>query len=152
MQVMELKREVQLNPARRHLAQHARRDWIVDAEEGTTVEDILKPGYWAHVASEFTPFDHVEVRLETGEWVAELIVVNSGRNYANVHLIAKHELTLLEGVAEPKSSDHEVKWKGPHLKFCVIRKSDSAPVQQGMETKEAAYAWLANHEAVSRRA
>ena len=35
-----------LNPQRFKLAEFARQDFVVEAEEGTTVEDILAPAYW----------------------------------------------------------------------------------------------------------
>ena len=66
-EVKELKRAVILNPQRRGLAEQMRQDWVVNAEEGTSVQDVLDPSYWAHIAAELQQYDHIEVRLETGE-------------------------------------------------------------------------------------
>jgi hypothetical protein len=41
-----------------------------------------------------------------------------------------------------KFDSYEIKHRGPHLKFCVIRKSDNSPVREGLETKGEAHNWL----------
>ncbi len=138
------RRAVILNPQRISLAEQWRQDWVVNAEESTTIDDVLDPGYWAHTAGQMQKFDRVEVRLETGEWIADLIVVDVGRNWASMHLIQKHELE--KPSAHPAmAAKHEVLWKGPHLKFCVVRLSDKEILQSGME-KNAAIVWLQNYE------
>lgn len=138
------KRSVTLHPGRKQLAESARNLWVANAEAGTTIQDVLQTAYWAHVASELRTYDHIEVRLETGEWVAELLVVSQGLNWAKVHMLHFHDLN---GASEapPDSQLHEVKWRGPQHKFCVVRLSDSAVLQAGME-KEQAYAWMKAHE------
>jgi hypothetical protein len=74
-----------LTEARMGLAESKRQDWVVNAEEGTTVEQVLDPMYWAHVGPKFTLYDRVDVRVDTGEWMLELIVIQTGRNFARVH-------------------------------------------------------------------
>jgi hypothetical protein len=134
-----------LVPTRMHLAEHVRRDWVVDAEEGTTLDEVLDPQFWAHMAAQMTPFNRVEVRVETGEWVADLIVINCGRNWAQMHLIAQHELQKRQE-SPPSSEKHDVLWKGPHLKFCVLRKYDGQMLQQGFQSRVLAQEWLTNYE------
>jgi hypothetical protein len=140
------KRAMVLHPTRFHLAEHARQEWVINAEDGTSVEDILQPGYWAHCAGNMQPFDRVEVRLETGDWTADLIVVTCGRNWASMKLIAKHDLLAKETPTPITPMDHEVIYKGPQLLHCVIRKSDSAVIMDRMRTKAEALAWLENFE------
>ena len=144
---MSEKRANILNPQRIGLAEARRQEWVVDAEEGTTVHDVLEPGYWAHVSSSMQPYDHIEVRLETGEWIAELLVMGVGRNWAKVFLVAKHELQPIDDT--PLAIQHKVEWKGPHRKFVVIRTSDSESVQEGFAEKSAAISWMVNHERVT---
>lgn len=120
------------------------RDHAVDAEEGTTVQDLVDPGYWAHVASHFEPLDRIEVRLETGGWVAELIVLARGTNWAKVKLLQHYEL---DGVAEDtESKAHIIKWRGPQHRHCIVRIADHAIIQSGFDSKEAGAAWLRNFE------
>lgn len=145
--VLAQKRSVVIQPERVHLAEHARQDFVVNAEEGTTIEDVMDPQYLAHVAGKLQAFDRVEVRLETGEWTADFIVANCGRNWATLKMIAKHDLRVSEEDAvEAVPSPYEVRYRGPQLLHCVIRKSDGQTMQQGMRTKLEAMAWLAQFE------
>lgn len=139
------KRAVILNPQRIGLAEQLRQDWVVNAEEGTTIRDILDPGYWAHCAAQMQVYDHVEVRLETGQWVAELIVLDVGRNYARMFLSKQHDLADTPLDTPVGAVTHKTDWKGPQRKWCVIRLADSASVQEGFNDKQSAAAWMDNH-------
>lgn len=146
----EKKREISLLDDRINYAEFLRQDFVVNAEEGTTIEDVLKPAYWQHVQGTkgFKQFDHIEVRQETGEWVAELMVVSPLKGSFHVHLLKMHELPP-PGAIELKAADYRVEWKGPQHKYSVIRKAGGEYVQDGFADKEAATRWLANHERVT---
>lgn len=145
--VMEVaKRAVMLNPERIQLAEFARNDWVVNAQEGTAQDDVLKSEYWTHIASQMKPFDRVEVRLETGEWIMELVVLACERGWAKVKLLQKYELE--EPVASmERQSEFIVKWRGPQHKHSVVRKADSAVIQAGFDSAETARMWMIDHEA-----
>lgn len=143
------KRDVVLVEKRLGLVESKRQDWVVEAEEGTTVEDVLDPLYWAHVAARFTPYDRIEVRIDTGEWMLDLIVLQAARNYARVHVLTKYELVDASAEVPGAAIKHRVEWKGTHKKWCVIRNADSALVQAELQTKELANEWLTNHERVT---
>lgn len=142
-----LKRTVVLNPQRMGLIEQLRQDWVVNAEEGTTIQDVLNPAYWSHMSAQMQIYDHVEVRLETGEWILDLIVLGVGRNWATVHLAHKHDLQPVED-SMPSMQSLSVAWKGPQLKWVVIRLSDSEILQKNFESKGDAQVWATNHEAV----
>lgn len=148
METIEKKRDLVLQPARHGLAEQLRQDHVVDAEEGTTLDDVMRPGYWQHIAQKLQVFDHVEVRAETGEWVAMLMVASVGRTWARMHLMHKYELVGEQKAAVP-NDEHEVIWRGPHLKFAVKRRRDGTVLQERLDTKEAAHTWLQNYERVS---
>ena len=138
------KRAVILNPIRMKLAESARADWVVNAEEGTTIQDVMDPMYWSHMSAQLHPYDHVEVRLDTGEWMLELVVLSQGLNWAKVHVLHKHDLVACVD-APPEAQKHMVKWRGPQHKFCVMRLQDNQVLQSGLE-RQAADAWMANYE------
>lgn len=144
----EVRRAVILNPQRIGLAEERRQDWVVNAEENTTVQDVMDPQYWAHMAQHFSPYDRIDVRLETGEWLLELLVISVGRNWASVHLCQKHDL---QPVTEdmPTAIKHKVEWKGPQIKHAVIRIADSEILQSGFAKKNEAIEWMVNHEKVT---
>ncbi len=137
-------------PERCGLAESKRNDHVVDAEVGTTIEDILEPGYWAHYAPELHPFDTIEVRGEDGAWIAYIRVVFSERNYAKV--IMERPVFYIEANREiqNESRKHHVEWKGPHNKFSVIRNSDEETVHAGFKTREEASVWMIEHEKTVR--
>ena len=141
----EAKRSTILNPQRMGLAEQKRQDWVVDAEEGTNIEDVLQPSYWSHMASQMQPYDHIEVRLETGEWILDLIVTSLGRNWAAVFVANKYEMSkALE--AAPPAAKYIVKWRGPAHKFCIVRVLDSETIQEGHMTADDAKAALTQYE------
>lgn len=134
-----------LMPERVGLADAKRHDWVVDAEYGVTLEEVLQPSYWSHVAPRMVPGDHIEVRAEDFSWVAYLIVHFAERTYANV--VVDRVVTIDKAQDLPAVSiKHKVEWNGPHHKFAVIRISDSQMLQSGFTTRGLADEWMRNHE------
>src|ERR1700739_443859 len=140
------KRFVVVDPQRMKVAEYERRDWVCTAEEGTKVDDILDPGYWAHIAGQMTMYDRIEVRIDTGEFLLELLVKDVGRNWAQVVLLHEHDLSAKTPTGESNSEASEAIFKGPVRRWCVIRKSDQVAVQERLSDKAAALAWLADYE------
>ena len=144
----QVKRDLTLSPTNCALAEQWRQDWVISAEAGTNIEDVLRPAYWAHVAAQMQKFDRIEVRLITGEWTADLIVKDVGRNWAAMHLIKQHMLDD-QKMEDLPAQEHEVIWRGPTHKHAVKRLSDGAILQEGFSNKSEAIAWIANHERVT---
>lgn len=142
------KRTVSITEQRMQLREVFRQDWAVNAEAGTTIEDVLDPQYWAHMAVRMTPYARVEVLEETGEWMLDLFVLNVGRNWAQVHVLHKYDLEQ-RSETMPAAQKHKIDWKGPQRKFAVIRIADSQVIQDGFGSKLEAGVWLANHEKVT---
>lgn len=120
--------------------------------QGVTLEDILKPAFWAHQASKLRPFDEIRARAEDGTWVAQLIVLDCSRTWARVAHLAVHHLTTAD-VAQTQASEqavkahmgeHKVTYRGQH-KWSVVRNADGAVLVQGIEQKDEAQAWLEKH-------
>ena len=130
-------RDMRVDESRVQLAEYWRQDWCCNAEEGTTVQDILEPKYWALVCARFKPYDHIEVRLETGEWIAELIVLQADRLYAKVHLLKLHDL-IVDGDETPTATGYMAVWKGPQKKWCILRLADRHIVKEEIADKIAA--------------
>jgi hypothetical protein len=75
------KRAVFLAGDRMHLREQVRQDWVIDAAAGTTIEDVLDPQYLAHLATGIELYSRIEVLIESGEWMLELLVMGVGRNW-----------------------------------------------------------------------
>jgi len=140
-------RAVVIDPQRMKIAEYVRNEWVVTAEEGTSVDDIVHPGYWAHMARQLSLYDRIEVRIDTGEFLLELLVKSVGPNWAQVAVLQHHQLV---GVADDKTSEAhselDVKFKGPIRKWCVVRKSDDEILHEKEESKLAASTWAAQYE------
>jgi len=136
-----------LDPARFTLDEHVNQNWTLTVEAGTTLDDVLKPEFLANVSARLRPYDRIRVRCDTGEFYAELLVLTCGRVWAKLAPIFSIDLSvkavdLLEGDA---CDQFLVQFRGPHLKWSVVRKSDKQPVKEQLETKEEALNWLNNY-------
>lgn len=138
-----------LMPDRFGLVGQKQNMFVVDLPFGVTEEDFMDPGYWAHVADQMQPLDEIKVRAEDGSFVVYLLVAWCERNFAKVVFDRRVECTVSKE-APVNSVKHRVEWKGPHMKFCVIRNSDSSVLREG-ETKDGAARWLREFEAGQAR-
>lgn len=139
-----------LMPERFGLAEHRRQEFVANLPMDISLKDACDPGYWAHVADQMQPMDHIELRAEDGSWVADLIVAFCDRNYAKV--VLKSITKLDEDQSAPAASIKlKVEWKGPQLKYAVIRTSDSQILRSEMRTRDEAVQWMTAHEKTMER-
>lgn len=132
----ENKGPAKITPARVKEAAVVRNVWHATLEQGTAWERVLEPSYWAHVARKIRPGDIIEVVEEGLAFIGKLMVKSTGN--VEVGVIALEYIDLREA---PQSKDaaseaFEVGWKGPHLKWIVMRRSDKAVVSTGHLTRE----------------
>jgi hypothetical protein len=135
-----------LPPQRIQLAETWRQDWVVNAEVGTKIDEVLDPGYFALMCTQFQPFDRIEVRAESGEWVVELMVLRVERTWCRTHLLQAYKLSNDVADVAQAAPRHKVEHKGTMKKWTVIRISDGASVQDGFASKELAHQWLDTYE------
>lgn len=129
-------------PSRFKQAEEIRAIWAICPEEGTQFEDILKPDYWGHISERLRPTSRVEVHPDDGSYYAEIYIRSVGKQVAQVALIRKIEFD--QAKASAASDDHKVVWKGPIMKWAVVRSADEkAVVHSGFENKDAAVQWIA---------
>ena len=125
----------------------------ITVESGTTREQIVHPDFWGHVAARLRPYAKIEVRCDDGSFYAELLVLAAERTFAMVRVLHWHDLTTADvaktqaaSVAVQRFEEHlkayEVRWRGPHLMWSVIRKHDNAALREKEKTKQAAQTWL----------
>ncbi len=138
-------REIRLMPQRMQLREMACQDFVVVAEAGTLIEDVLKPEYWSHVALKIKPGDTIEVRVDTEEWILKLYVLETARSFIRVHALARYELGDWREV-QMKTASHKIEWKGTYKKWTVIRIADSAEIKDGFADPAAANAFMVQHE------
>lgn len=135
-----------IHPNRMELAEQVRSVWSVTVPNETTKEDLLRPDFWAHVASKLRPRARVEVETEDGGYIANLVVLDSGAQYVRMALLQEFKLDVVSPNTEQFSlPGHSVGWSGRHTKWRVTRDSDKKVLRDGFNNKSDAYAWLAGH-------
>lgn len=138
--------DLKLMPSRMQQAEYGRTDFVVTVEQGVSVTDLQKEGFWSLVCARFRPYDRIEVRTDDGSYWAELLVLGCDRAWAKVHVLREASLTTTDVAMSQAESTYRVNWKGPHRKFCVIRKADGIIVHEGEQLKESAQTWARDHE------
>lgn len=124
-----------------HVRQH--HDYIATA--GTTVDDVMKPTYWLKLASELHTYDTITVIEEAGAWFGELLVLSAGQTGVQVGPLRGIDLSGhavgANGSAVRNYTGATVKYRGPHLRWCVMDK-DGDPLHEKAKTESEAYGWL----------
>jgi hypothetical protein len=147
----EKKRSVQISPGRMKLSQYERQEWVANAPEGCIVDDIKKQDFWALMAHLMKPYDRIEVRADDGSWLAELVVIGCGRNWAKVSVLNHYKLD--DASDEMKDdAEYSIAFKGPQKKWCVIRNSDDAYIREGIGSKQEAQAAMEEQKDVAASA
>lgn len=114
-------------------AEHYFSAYAVVIPAGISLEDALEPGYWAHVAPRLRQHDLIRILPEEGGYFAEAVVLSAGRGFAKLFLLRN---VPLEGEDQSNVNDLvEVKWRGPHSKWSIVRKSDDAVLRDGIVEK-----------------
>jgi hypothetical protein len=135
------------DPKRIQLSEHATRRFTVTVEQGTTLEDVLDPAFFAHFASQLGVYDEITVRTDDGVWFAKLLVCSCGRTWAKTVPFLSLQLTSAD-VDMTKAEEYdgfEVKHRGPACKWSVIRKADNKVLVETLGSKAEANTWLAQH-------
>lgn len=88
--------------------------------QGHSLDDVLAPNYFAHLAPKLKIGDRIEVLPETMEYFAELLVVRSERFTVHTALVNRVELATPE-MPVTELEGHTVQWKGPNRKWSILR-------------------------------
>ena len=143
---VEVKEErIQLQSNRTREFGHWQNWHTVNAQIGTTRENILNEDYWAHVAAKYSKGDMLFVRDDGGAWIAEYYIVDCARTWVKVFELNWWELGKTE-MPESLRDDFEYHWFGNQEQCGVIRKSDGATMINGLRSKDAALEWIVNHK------
>jgi hypothetical protein len=131
-----------LQPSRVHVGSsgHFWSTYQCIAEEAHSPDDAKTSEYWSHVASarQLRVHDVFEVRSEDGQWAVDLTVSAIGNKSCRVRVL--REWTAddygADAAEESPVDGVIVVWKGPALKWCIIRGSDKAMIKDGLPSKK----------------
>ncbi len=127
-------------------AQHARNIHRFILPAGHTIEDALETDYWVHVAAKLGPLDRIEINPDDGTWYAELQVRSKQFGMVVTGVVNYVEWDESVAARQP-TSDFEVEFQGPHLKWCV-KQFNEVLISQ-LLTPEAAETWLKDYRKTS---
>ena len=128
-------------------AEFVRTAYAATPEHGASVDDILVPEFWAHVAKQFKPGDRIEVKPDGADWLAELYVLKTDVHGLHVALLNKYDLVPANTAPVVANDDeYEINFGGA-AKWRVIRKSDREVMVKGLGSKAECESWLAEQKA-----
>lgn len=134
-----------LAPGRRSLFAHRNNIHNVTAEEGTPLEAVLSPQYFAHIAPMLRMYDEIRVTTDEGAYYARLLVLAVGQTWAKVKMLEHVDLTEQAEVAADPMNPYFLKFRGPVLKWSMLRRVDNAVIKEGMETKGEAERYMTDY-------
>lgn len=118
--------QLAINRFKRSAAEYERNVHVAYPEHGTPFEALLDPGYWAHVSATMKIGDKIEVTPDDMSYSAELRVLDVGTLFAKVGVYHKVDWDDVEVTGDlPAKSGLEIKFRGPHLRWCVLRGADA---------------------------
>lgn len=127
--------------------------WHYTVPPAISLDDLLKPDFWSHVAVRLRPHNRVIADAEDGSWTATLFVRSVNRLSATMAVQSFMEFGEKSALSDSVATfaDFDIGWGGPAHKHRVVRKSDGAIMTKGHDTSEDAGMWLKNHIAVLDR-
>lgn len=131
--------------------------YTIYPQPGDTVEDVLDPSYFAHVAKKLPQGTRIEfVFLGEDPRFLDTLVAASGEQWVklkvitNVSFAAEAQEALGLSYLE-KEGSYRVMYHGPMLKWCVQRVKDQAIIRKELEDEAAANKWLENYKRALRK-
>ena len=144
----------QLPADRWKLREQANAEHTITMELGTTMEDVAKPAYFAHIAAKLTPYDKIIVRADDGKIYGELLVLAVSHAWVKTYPLHWVDLDKVNASVSAKGAESmsgfTIEHKGPHLQWCVVRKNPSGIVHSGEPDEERARSWLLDYLKATR--
>lgn len=135
------------------VATYTRPDFrVIIHDEETTVEDVLRPEFWANVSNKLDaenkrfPFAMIEVIWGDASKYLRLILIDAGPLWAKVKIIEQVDLNGATASPDLPEAPAEfiVKRVNPALGWCIIRQSDNEYIKKNCTTKAEAEKELAD--------
>ena len=139
-----VKRSVMLGPGQFKQLEVLNNHWQAYAPEGCQIDDLKKTEFWSIWAAKLKPFDRIDVIADDGAWLAECLVIQAAKNWAQIYI--RRVDKLIEPVKVEDNATFKVEYKGPKKLWCVIRRSDAAMIKESLPTQLEAQEWVKTHE------
>lgn len=127
------------------LAEHILTQHVVKAEAGLTLDDVMRPQYWSHVAAQLKPMSLIHVYSKDGSFYALLTVRHCTRIEAIVEPVLVKEFKALERLAQSEGREFITRYGSAASGWQVLRAADKQLVKDGFDTERQAQEWLDGH-------
>ena len=140
-----------------HPQEFTRLTYRVDIDPDVTLEDIEKPEFFSnivnsHLKREGSRFPLLECVWKDDSKIAEYYVTAVAEGSAIVKLKGVVHFHSGEETVQTQVGEFDLKYKGRLQKWCIIRKSDGATINEGLENKETAQSVLNKHLSILGKA
>lgn len=120
-----------LSESRLQRAEHYFSAYAVVLPDGVKLDDALKPEFWVHVTKRLRQHDTIRLIPEDGSFFAEALVLAAGVGFVRLKML--HHVSLEDEIETANDTGPAyAKWRGPHSKWSVIRRSDGHVLQEGL--------------------
>jgi hypothetical protein len=141
-------------PMRIDRADFARSEYFLAAPPGTTVDDVIDPDFWVHVARRLKVNDRIEIVALDGSFDMEVRITSIDPRGLWAHVrplrVAEGRFAVPEASgAYPDKDGYTVEWGGPH-RWRIVRGNDV--VARDFPDQAAAISALMNIKAAKRPA
>ncbi len=126
-------------------AEYARTVHWVYVPDGVTIDDVLSPHSFCHVANKLTPDSEIIVKSESNKFYARLLVLSVARTEASVVLLEHHDLSKVERVVPVTDSEYEVGFTNNRYKWGFKKRSGGEWIGKDFSTEQDAVRAMDNH-------
>jgi len=153
-----------LLPTRIKLADYVRQHWRSTPDGGITLEQVMEPSFFGHIAKKIALLDIIEVIPQDNSYFAELLVTGKTEDRITVTLLRHVTLThqtksqtkrVQAQTNKPESAppaterfseeELEVKYRGAIAKHTVWVKDTRQVIREGFDTSDEAKDFLINY-------
>ena len=122
-------------------------EYVGYAKAGTTIEDMLKREYWAHVAAKLRPMTRLIIMTEDRRLYVEFIAFAVGSNWAEVRQFGKEINVDKVSARGSVADDYEISDGGLVKEWQIVRKSDGRVIKGDgtLKNEDEARKWLGEY-------
>jgi hypothetical protein len=136
--------ELAMKPTSILLAEHTTATYHHTPEFQTSIDEVLGNDYWEHLARKLRPGDEIKVFAADATYYLHLVVRAATRNEVVLGVLSK-VLFKSEAVITT-SAKYDVKYRGPSVRWSVMKVADGSVIRDNFQTQEEAEKWLTNHD------
>ena len=130
-----------LIPSLLKMAEHTRNVFTIVIPPGISLQSVLRPVYWAHVAQHLKPYSRVECRAADNKWLADLMVASAGKQEASMWVLNYVDIEAQAKKGSVDDSEYRISF-APRQRWRVIRASDGMVVHKDCATEDEASEWV----------